>query len=305
MQENQVSRTALTSAYSRGYHAVHASPKVFDDHLAFDILTEEERAGFDKSLLATLDMFIPGGASSFPGTETALSWMMQVSAGPPLVLARSRYTEECLEEAIKMGTTQYVILGAGLDTFAFRRTDLMKELELFEVDHPATQDHKRNRLTELKWKTPDNLHFVPVDFSRQSLAEALAASAYNPEASTFFSWLGVTYYLTREVVMTTLHTIANIAPKGSRVVFDYLDNDAFIPNKAVPRTFGMLQFTKQIGEPMQTGFDPLSLAAELAPCGVRLIEDLSPIDAYMRYFMGRTDHYRACEHAHIACVVVE
>lgn len=182
---------------------------------------------------------------------------------------------------------------------------MVEQLQVFEVDHPATQAYKRNRLAELGWEIPAQLRFIPVDFTRESLAEALKRSSYDPQSLTFFSWLGVTYYLTRDEVFATLRDIADIAPAGSTVIFDYLDTDAFIPRKAAPRIQAMMYSVQQVGEPMKAGFDPFMLAEELAPLGLRLHEDLSPMDIAMRYFMRRTDHYRPCEHAHYACAVVE
>ena len=223
----------------------------------------------------------------------------------PLFLSRARYTEDSLEAAIKQGVRQYVILGAGMDTFAFRRKELMEQLQVFEVDHPATQEFKRNRLAELGWDLPVQLHFIPVDFNKESLAEALKHSAYDPQALTFFSWLGVTMYLTRDAVFATLRTITDISPTGSSVIFDYFDNDAFIPEKAAPRVQGMMRSVQKLGEPMITGFDPSTLAADLYLVGLRLQEQLSPADIQERYFKGCTDGYYAYEHAHFACAVVE
>lgn len=305
MEENQISRTALLTAYSRGYHAEHDSPKIFDDFLANQLLTEQERRSFDQYLLTALRTYNPASAATFPDEATTIAWMMQGSPGMPIVLSRARYTEESLEEAIRQGTRQYVILGAGLDTFAFRRPDLMAQVRVFEVDHHAMQSHKRRRLAELGWEIPSQLQFVEADFTRDTLAAALAGSSYDPNAPTFFNWLGVTYYLSGDAVHSTLRAVADVASAGSKVVFDYLDTDAFIPRKVSPRVMAMLMVAGQMGEVMQSGFDPLTLDAELVPLGLRLIEDLSPLDIHGRYFLGRTDHYRACEHAHIACAVVE
>jgi methyltransferase (TIGR00027 family) len=305
MEENRVSRTALFTAYFRGYHAVHDEPKVFDDFLAFRLLTGEERAAVEDSFLTGLRSADPVRAASFPDRDSAMRSMMQRISSLPIVLGRARYTEERLGEAVREGVRQYVILGAGMDTFAFRRPELVEKLRVFEVDHPAMQSFKRRRLAELGWELPAHLHFVPVDFTRESLASALLRTSYDPQALTFFSWLGVTYYLPREAVFATFRAIAAIAPAGSMVVFDYLDTDVFVPEKAAPRIHYMLRAVAGLGEPMQTGFDPLTLSAELAPLGLRVQEDLSPLNIQERYFMGRTDEHRASEHAHYACSVVD
>jgi methyltransferase (TIGR00027 family) len=204
---------------------------------------------------------------------------------------------------VERGVRQYVLLGAGLDTFAFRRPDLLQRLTVLELDHPATQEHKRQRLDELGWEVSCNMHFIPVDFTCTSLVDVLQTSIFDAQEPTFFSWLGVTYYLTPSEVMATLQNIAGISAPGSAVVFDYLDKDAYVAKLAAPRVRRMIESVRELGEPMLSGFDPLSLEEELSRVGLTLEEDLSPMDIHQRYFLGRTDHYRACEHVHFAHAV--
>ncbi|WP_309505573.1 class I SAM-dependent methyltransferase [Thermaerobacillus caldiproteolyticus] len=220
--------------------------------------------------------------------------------GLPHVLSRSRYTEDNLDLAVKQGVEQYVILGAGMDTFAFRRPDLLRQVQVFEVDHPATQTFKRNRLAELGWEIPSHLHFVPVDFTKESLADALKGTLYDVQTKSFFSWLGVTMYLTRDEVFATLRSIAEIAPEGSAVIFDY-----FVPEEDTPHMKEMREDLRKIGEPMKTTFDPSTLAFELESLGLRLHENLSPSDIQERYFQSRTDGYYASKHVRFAWAVVE
>ena len=147
---------------------------------------------------------------------------------------------------------QYVILGAGMDTFAFRRPEMLEELEVFEVDHPATQEFKLHRLTELGWEHPAKLHFIPIDFTKESLVTALTrSSSYDPNVKSFFSWFGVTPYLTQEEVFATLRSIAEVTPASSTIVFDYFDTDAFIPEKLSPQMQETLDFLQKIGEQMK------------------------------------------------------
>ncbi|OGW41029.1 MAG: hypothetical protein A2X79_08565 [Desulfuromonadaceae bacterium GWB2_53_15] len=304
MEDDQVSRTAQMTAYSRGYHYDNDNPRIFDDCLANHILTKEERASIEEQMMAALRTINPAGAAAFPDQAAALRWMMQAGAAAPIVLARARYAEDLLETAVMEGAGQYVILGAGLDTFSFRRPDLVRNLTVFELDHPATQNYKRNRIQELGWEQPSCLSYIPVDFTQDSLATALKRSNYDPRIPTFFSWLGVTYYLSRNEVHVTLQDIARNSPAGSSLVFDYLDTDAYIPEKAAPRVIRMLSSVREIGEPMQSGFDPRTIVEELKELGFCFQEDLSPWDIHSHYFLGRTDHYRACEHTHFAYVVV-
>lgn len=303
MEENQASITALMTAYCRAYHAVNVSPKIFDDFLADRMFTSEERITFNRLLAERLPLINPTLASSKPDQATALAHVMQ-AYGVTSSLSRARYTENCLEQAVGQGAQQYVLLGAGLDTFAFRRPDLVSQLQVFEIDHPATQALKYRRLAALKMETPPQLHFVAVNFAAQNLADGLQASAYDSKKVSFFSWLGVICYLPREAVFQTLQTIAGLAPKGSTIVFDYLDLDAFHPGKA-SRAMQMMQAsTKAAGEPMKTGFDPLTLGDELKAVGFSLEEDLSPGKIEEQYFQGRTDIFHAFEHIHFARAVV-
>jgi methyltransferase (TIGR00027 family) len=300
MLEDQVSHTALFTAFSRGYHCAHDHPRIFTDPLAFSLLSPEERTRIEELLLEVLREANPLAAATFADVQSALGWMMQSGAAASILLSRAKYAEECLEKSLESGVCQYVMLGAGLDSFAYRRPELVEKLNLFEIDHPATQAHKRQRLAELGSVQPTNLHYVPLDFTRHRLADRLAESPYDPCLPTFFSWLGVTYYLPRQVVLATLREIAKVALSGSSIVFDYLDEEAFVPGKCAPRVQRMLNHVESLGEPMRTGFDPLTLVAELNLAGLELQENLCPWDIQDRWFMGRTDHYRACEHAHFA-----
>ena len=305
VKENQVSRTAVITAYIRAYHAMQDSPKIFNDSLAYYLLTEEERAFIEQHAARFLQLYDPARAASCPDQETALAWSMRAMAGPPFILSRARYTEDNLEQAVRQGVRQYVILGAGMDTFAFRRPEMLEQLQVFEVDHPATQVSKRRRIKKLGWRQPTQLHFVPVDFTQENLRAALTRSPYDPQTKSFFSWLGVTYYLSRQAVFATLRTIADVSPADSMVIFDYLDTDAFVPEKAAKNMQIWLDNVRRAGEPLKSGYDPSTFTAELAPLGLRLHENLSPADIEERYFQGRTDGYHAREHVHFTCAVVE
>lgn len=306
MEKKRASFTATLMAYYRAYHVMHETPKIFDDFLACRLVTEKERAAIEYQIAESLKLYDLARAASCPDQATALQWMMREAlAAPSLILARSRYAEDSLKNVVRQGVRQYVILGAGMDTFAFRRPGMLERLQVFEVDHPATQALKYQRITEAGWEQPAQLHFVPVDFEKESLAEVLMRSSYDPQSLSFFSWLGVTYYLTRDAIFATLRAIADISPPGSMVVFDYMDNDAFVPGRIARRVDMIQKSARQMGEPMITGFDPPSLAAELTSIGLRVSEDLSPADIQERYFQGRTDGYHACEHQHFAWVVVE
>ncbi|MEN6325070.1 MAG: class I SAM-dependent methyltransferase, partial [Syntrophomonas sp.] len=302
MKVNKASFPALIIAHCRAYHAMHDDPKIFDDFLANRLLTEEERTYFDgtlykpmkvlkylnsgKTVPSIIQLFLPRRTkqafkaiapedlNKISDLTSGVDCYMHATGGPALTISRSRYTEDSLIKAANEGVKQYVILGAGLDTFAFRYPELMEKLRVFEVDQPVTQDHKRQRVTELGWEIPKQLYFIPVDFTRQSLDKELKNSPYNPKALSFFSWLGVTYYLPREAVFNTLRSVASIAPKGSTIIFDYLDADAYDPSKVAPR--GQWMLYSLVGSKAKSGFDPVTLSRDLAPLGLSLKENLSP-----------------------------
>jgi methyltransferase (TIGR00027 family) len=295
MQESRPWITALVTAYARAYHATHANPKIFDDFAADRLYSAEEHTQFDHNLAQSLPAIDPDLAVSHPDEAAALAAVMELMH-TPVTVSRSRYAEDCLQAAVERGVEQYVILGAGFDTFAFRRPDLLAKLAVFEVDHPVTQAMKRERIAH--WNIPPQLHFVPVDFNRDSFRVALLESGCDPHKRTFFSWLGVTYYLPREVVFSTLETVRRLAPSGSIIVFDIMDLEAFLPEKAARRVQVMQVSARMVGEPMQTGFDPSALREDLAQIGLKLVENLSPAEIEARYFQGRKDRLHAFEHVH-------
>jgi methyltransferase (TIGR00027 family) len=303
MEPNQVSVSALIGAYSRGYHAAHDEPKIFDDFLALQLFTPDETAMFERNLAEALKFFDPARAALCSDVASAIAWFVRLQGGP-ITLSRSRYVEDRLDSAVLEGVKQYVILGAGMDTFAFRRPELMRQLQVVEVDHPGTQHNKRERLARLRWEIPSQLTFVALDFNHASLSAALRQTRFDPQALTMVSWLGVTYYLSRKAVFGTLRELAALAPAGSIVIFDYMDLDAFVPERAAPRALRQQAATRQSGEPMQTGFDPATLAVELAAVGLQLCEDLGPAEIEARFFAGRADGFHAFEHVHFAAAEV-
>jgi methyltransferase (TIGR00027 family) len=201
------------------------------------------------------------------------------------VAVRSRYAEDRLAAAVAHGVRQYVLLGAGLDTFAFRNPHTA--LGVFEVDHPATQAWKRERLAAAGIAIPHSLTFAPVDFERETLAEGLRRAGFDRAAPAFFSWLGVTVYLTREAIMETLRFVASSAP-GSEIVLTYVVSDSPLGER-----------TAELGEPWITFFDPQSIARDLGALGFVDVEDLDADETNRRYFGGRADGLRVGGHGHL------
>ncbi len=298
-QSAGASRTAVNVALLRALHAEDGEPKIFNDYLAGKLVTPEERADFESIVVASLELFRSEADISSLTPVSRLRHSLNATTTQDLLITRARFTEDHLLKCVERGVSQYVILGAGLDTFALRRPDLQDRLTVFEVDHPATQESKRARLRAARLACPPNLHFLPADFERENVVEVLRRSPYRTDRAAFFSWSGVTYYLAAEIVFGVLRSIRGIAAPGSCVAFDYLDLDAFDPLKVSARIRVIMERVRQIGEPMITGFDPDRLPAKLAEVGFHVVEGLGPEEQRSRYFSGRRDGFTAPEHCHL------
>lgn len=260
-------------AMRRAAHQILDDPRVFSDPIALRMVGEEK-----------VDALRTDASHS---EQTSMSRGIRA-----LVVVRSRYAEDELDRAVGRGARQYVILGAGLDTFAYRQPYPEDALRVFEVDHPATQHWKRSRLKEAGIQVPRTLTFVPVDFEAETLEEGLIrAEGFDAGMSTFFSWLGVTQYITHSAVMATLHVIAAM-PAGSAIVFDYAVSPSLLSPNAREAFEKLAQRVAAAGEPFRTFFEPDALAGELSSMGFTQIEDLGPDELNNRYFQDRTDELR-------------
>ena len=272
---NQASITALMSSFGRAFHAENENHPVFADHLAKKLMTEEEYDAVQSYILGGAQFFEPELDPAKQEPKELLRRLVNVHIAPS-PLCRAAYTEESLKTAVRTGTKQYVILGAGLDTFAFRNTDFLSKHRVFEVDHPLTQADKKERIARAGWTIPDNLTFVPVDFTKDSLTERLIAAGFDPSVKTFFSWLGVTYYLSSEAIETMLSALSSFGADGNTLVFDYPDENFFdAPEKRVQNTVMM---AKAGGEPMKTVFPYRALEKLLEKHGFLIYELLTPED---------------------------
>jgi len=308
MLADRHSRTALAAAFYRAHHHLHAEPKIFDDPYAHLMLTAAETAAFATRLLRDRrERGFPADHDRAGDDIALLARTVSEMTAAPTGLARARYVEDRLALAIGMGidrgVSQYVLIGAGLDTFALRRADLRDRLEVFELDHPNSQADKRERLAAAGLAIPANLYFCPIDFERESVVDALGRMPFRIDRPAIFGWLGVTMYLTRQAVEGTLRAIGREAAAGSEIVFDFMHPDAFSATapQAIRR---MLERARAVGEPMITGIDPASLSAMLAAAGWTLVEQLDTAELDRRYFAGRADGYRAGHLGRLACARV-
>jgi methyltransferase (TIGR00027 family) len=257
MQAGQPSRTALSVAAHRALHQIIDGGSLFKDPLAAPMLGVDPRQ-------------VLGPHFNAPHERALRSF----------VAARSRWAEDTLAAAVARGVRQYVVLGAGLDTFGHRNP--YPGLRVIEVDHPATQVWKRERAASAGIVPPASLAFAGVDFETGTLAEGLAAAGFDPAAPALFAWLGVVMYLTLDAVMATLGYIAGLP--DSEVVFDHGESPSAYREPFRSARVARERRLAAIGEPFLTYFDPPELSAKLAELGFSEVEDLGPRTLGPRYF---------------------
>lgn len=256
---------ALTRA---AHQVIDAEPLIFPDPLALKIIGSSGEARMRENM-------------AMYGTEG----LRRARAS---VTVRSRFVEEELARSVAAGTRQYVILGAGLDTFAYRRTDFADRLAVYEVDQPETQQWKQERLAGARIAIPGNVHFVPVDFNDGTLGQALAAGGFRRDIPALFSWLGVVYYLPRPSVLETLRFIAGQnAPSG--VIFDFAVPESSVApcHRDLLREF--MDFNRGRSERWQTWFTPKEMQSLLRDCGFSEVIHLDYETIASRYLSGRKD----------------
>jgi len=262
MQQRKPSRTALAAAVHRAAHQILEQGRIFPDPLALRIL-----GGDAESLVRK--------AAEDPDQRR-----MRI-----FIAVRTRFAEDALAAAIERGVRQLVVLGAGLDTYAYRGAR-RENLRIFEVDHPATQEWKKQCLQNAGIPVPASLTFVPIEFECNTLAEGLSATGFDPKQPTFFTWLGVVPYLKQEAVVATLTFIAGL-PNGAHVVFDYSDPPARLSPDQRARHEKHATHVASLDEPWITYFEAEKLQAKLRALAFIEIEDLGPAQIAARYFPTR------------------
>lgn len=289
---NKASITALMSAFGRAFHAENEKNPIFADMKAKELMTDEEYQSIGSYILGGIDFFAPEKKGTFASDKEALRYLVNTQIAPT-PLARARFCEDSLKTAMRTGTEQYVILGAGMDTFAFREPDFMRKYKVFEVDHPLTQADKKERIKMAALEIPDNLCYVPVDFSTDNLNEKLLMAGFDPSKKTFFSWLGVSYYLSLEQIEKMLDSVADLSAEGSSLVFDYADENLF--RSDIKRVQNMIAMAAAGGEPMKTCFSYEQLEKLLEKHRFLIYELLTTEDIQENYFKEREDGLTAFE----------
>ena len=282
MVNERESVTAKICAFVRAWHSNRSREKIFDDYLAYDFMGKEEYDSIYELISSGLD-----GSEQLSREETEL---MINEYFAPIPLSRIHFNEIRLADFAKAnGKVQYVICGAGSDTFSFRNKN--DDIEVFEIDHPDTQRYKLEKIRELEWNIRGNIHFVPVDFEKERMCDKLLAAGFDPAKKTFFSILGVSYYLTLDVFTDTLRQMSELSALGSRVVFDYPIKTGVFPQ----RVARLESITEQLGEVMRGGFDYNEVSRALYSLGFQIDTYMPPEKVQKEYFSGRADGMRAFE----------
>ncbi len=263
------SQTANVAAMCRAVHSIRGDePKLLPDGVARGLL------GFadDQSLLEHFDA---QPLSRYPGITTVFA-------------LRNRYAEDELAAAVVRGTRQYVILGAGLDSFAYRCPDLMNQLDVFEVDHPGSQAWKRQRVAEMGLVVPGRLHYVPVDFEHDVLLNQLEEAGFDRSKPVFSSLLGVSQYLTKAALSQTLHEIAALSDVGCTLVMEHIPPFSLLdPEERVPLEHVTAGYAK-VGEPWLTFLTADAIATLLREGGFTRVSPFDHADLHRRYLKSRT-----------------
>jgi methyltransferase (TIGR00027 family) len=274
------SRSALTVASLRAVHQLLDEPLVFPDPIALPLLGASAEAALRD------DPFVLNDPMS-RGLRGAL-------------VVRSRFVEDELARCVAAGVRQYVLLGAGLDTYAYRNPYGDEGLRVFEVDHPGTQRWKQQLLADAGIGVPPSLAFVPVDFERDDLGGALRQAGFRADQAACVSWMGVTMYLTADAVLRTLGTVAGFAA-GSCLCFDYRVPATMLnPIERVVSDV-LEQQIAALGEPWLSTFDPAQLQSQLLELGFSSAESATPDDLNVRYFARRKDGLRTGGGVRIMC----
>lgn len=276
----QKSMTALVSAFSRAYHTENNKVKIFDDSIARLLLTEEEYMQISKSMAEGIGFFNP----SFKGApDEALRWVVnnQLSPSP---LGRAAFTEKALQTAVSIGARQYLIFGAGYDTFAYRQPTWANEIQIFEIDHPATAKDKRTRLENSNITIPDNVQYITADFTQQQWQTALTQNIkFNKNQISFCSVLGVAYYLSVQTFVDLISAFSTFLPIGSSVVFDYPDENSYT-DKAGKRAKKLTMLAEAANEKMLASYSCKDMENILSSHGFSIYEQLTPMEITRQYF---------------------
>jgi methyltransferase (TIGR00027 family) len=275
MKYKQRNSTAAATAAMRAAHLLYHQPVVFNDPYALQLTSPALRRVCQNRFFGWLLSRKSISESLRPITAQ--------------VVSRAKYAEEKLEQAVSKGISQYVIISAGFDSFCLRRPDFSAGLQIYEIDHPATQQVKQKRLREILDSSSKGVEFLAVDLEKQTIADALSDSSFLKDERAFFSWLGTVPYLSEDAVFNVLRDLASFAARGSEIVFDYSIPTYMWAQEERQALVRILRIIGRRGEPVKSFFEPDAFSDEVSRLGYRIFENTSPTELNKRYFLDRAD----------------
>lgn len=282
------SMTALVSAYSRAFHYLNNNVCIFSDNKAYDILSAEEYAVISSQMTQGIRFF----NESFVGDEKqALRWVVDNQLSPT-PLARGAFIENALNYSISFGVKQYIVLGAGYDTFAYRQNKLHNSIKIFEVDTEEMLSDKKQRTK--KFGEVKNLNYVSCDFEKESIVSKLCQCPnFDKNSLSFCSMAGLTYYLTKEAFKLLLKSLCEIIPAKSSIAFDYPDQDMYT-EKASLRAKKQLMLSQEANEHFKAGYSMGEMEMLLGEHDFLGYEHLCPQEITDNFF----DKYNVANEGH-------
>ena len=291
MIESHESMTAKLCSFARAYHSTYVRKKIFDDSLAFDFMGMEQYEETGQLIGRNYQENLIDPNLSFHSSEIVDQLNCYLM---PIPISRIAFAEQAFASfASHFPLCQYVICGAGMDTFIFRNDN--DNIRIFEIDHPDTQRFKKARIHQLEWTVPANAHLVSVDFSKDDMITALIRAGFNPKLPTFFSVLGVTYYLPLKLFEDTVKKMGFFQNPENQLAFDFPDEG--LPTDSA-RGAELVRITAMLGEPMAPGYREEDVLNMLRRCGFRCKRHLAPEEIEKCYFSGRSDDLHAFENIH-------
>ncbi len=274
-----ISRTALLCALARAVHFQGKTEKIFEDEFAKDFLNLDD---YREARKIARKIF-PEDKDALIARNSLKKLLEQYFL--PIILSRNRFAEDIVSVKQESGKVQYVLLGAGLDSFGLRNKS--QNVEVFELDLRETQAFKKERVKSISENALSKVHFIEIDFNKESIAKKLMEAGFNSNLPSVFSILGVSYYIPVEIIFKTVSQIAQIAAPESGLVFDYYEKEKI----GVPSSEKIMQLkriTSFCGESMVEGYEPAFVAKRLKQCGFKRVEDLSPKEIEHAFFKAET-----------------
>ena len=270
------SNTFNGAAVRRAVHVRYERPPVLDDDWAFKLIDRKSQM---------LVRFPPLYRRYLAPQQLRSKSLFAYS------ISNLRLAEELVEEGLAAGTSQYLLLGAGLDSFGVRRADLADRLRVFELDHPLSQSVKRARIMRALGAVPANVELVPIDFEITTIAEALASSSHHRDEPSTVSWLNTIAYLTVDATVESLRGLGEVSAPGSRLIFNYPPN-APLTAEADAALTAVRESVARKGEPFRAAYDPDDMQRYVTGAGFVIEQHLTEADLDARFFTNRTDDLR-------------